>query len=227
MQETAFSDDPGGSKLVFDTLWLFCASDTQGVCCGLAMVCVIAFVEVWVLYSAKNLQVLSAVPSFLASRMGEKCIVSRGAPENGVVSTLLHLIEKPCEGHIPLPSQHCCHPDSNIQTWTILLRILNSSTPTEPKLFPSYHISVQNHNCTLLFLFGIVRGFFPGRENTSSNLVLVFEHQAGELLAQVSDREKFWLICNKEGSRVSCVLRIKGSRQDYSWKGCLLRAQCI
>lgn len=71
-------------------------------------------------------------------------------------------------------------------------------------------------------------GFFTGWGNTPSNCVSVFKHWAGELLlAQVSDREKFWLICNQEGSRVYCVLRIRDSRRDYSWKGCLLRAQCI
>lgn len=71
-------------------------------------------------------------------------------------------------------------------------------------------------------------GIFIGWGNTPCNCVLVFKHWAGELLLdQVSDREKFWLICNQEGSRVYCALRIRDSRQDYSWKGCLLRAQCI
>lgn len=295
LQETAFPDDPGGSKVVFDSLWFFCASYTQDVSCGLAMAYATAFAEVWVLYLACR--------SFPGGSLREKCIVSRGAPETGVDSALLSYILQRSPDyemwrtHLLLPSQHCYNPCSSIQTWASLLRFLNSSwlpdwafpstffrglllaflcswwelcglslcealmiilpAPLSPPradisstskqslgrlpfqgvqpALPSYHINrakgvpqLLRFSSTLHFLFGVLRGLFTGRGNTSSNCVLAFKHRAGGLLlAQVSDREKIWLICNKEGSRVCCVLRIRGSRQDYSWKGCLLRAQCI
>lgn len=55
LQERAFPDDPGASKAVFHSLWLFCASYTQDVSCGLAVVSAMAFAEVWVPYLACRL----------------------------------------------------------------------------------------------------------------------------------------------------------------------------
>jgi len=55
LQETAFPDDPGGSKVEFGSLWLFCASYAQDVSRGVAMACAVVFAEVWVLYLACRL----------------------------------------------------------------------------------------------------------------------------------------------------------------------------
>lgn len=107
---------------------------------------------------------------------------------------------------------------------------IQSSPTSKPKVIPlSCCTSIGNHKCTLHFCCCLgfhIFFFFP--EDAFSDCVLVVRCWADELLSsQVSDRDKFWLLSIKDRNNVYRLLRIRGSRQDHIWTGCLLRAQCI
>lgn len=116
LQETAFPNDPGGSKAVFDSLCLFCASYTQHGSCGLAMVCAMAYLacrlylQFYPFEQAHWEGHALSVEGLLKLGWYPLCYLLQGNPDCEMWRT--HLL---------------CHPDCSTQTWTSLPRFINSS----------------------------------------------------------------------------------------------------